>query len=403
MSEATKKMRLHAFECPVSPRQAVGWIVMFGSAGVYYGLCIPFLPFSYQYPLAFVYAAIFVLGFILWLLLSLSQPGHPALKLHPGDDELLAQISHNPEHQARSCVSCKISTCKNTKHCKLCHKCIINFDHHCVWLNTCIGGRNYRVFLALIFTLFSLLVFQLSVTLFILSNMNDEQFIAQARASLLNSSLAHLIFLVGMSVAPLLTALALAALLSFNVLLLYRNQTTYQYLMEQRTREDQEAEKEEQERLKSKQPQLEAQKEEIYRQWKQEQERAKAKRKGGAGGGGTGGGVSSTPAVSTPQPQKDLEVKMEMGYEERFSMAQGPSGPFVPASAIIELSAVSPHVEHASDSDAHEAHPIARDRSHSLPEVSPGGKSAHPSTEQGQGFPRRFSALLGMSDEKDVE
>jgi hypothetical protein len=38
----------------------------------------------------------------------------------------------------------------SSKHCRECNKCVLGFDHHCVWLNTCIGTANYLSFLALL-------------------------------------------------------------------------------------------------------------------------------------------------------------------------------------------------------------------------------------------------------------
>lgn len=46
------------------------------------------------------------------------------------------------------CTDCQLEVQATTKHCNQCGICIDRFDHHCVWLNLCIGGRNYRLFIA---------------------------------------------------------------------------------------------------------------------------------------------------------------------------------------------------------------------------------------------------------------
>eukprot|EP00441_Pelagodinium_beii_P033970 CAMPEP_0197643232 /NCGR_PEP_ID=MMETSP1338-20131121/16628_1 /TAXON_ID=43686 ORGANISM="Pelagodinium beii, Strain RCC1491" /NCGR_SAMPLE_ID=MMETSP1338 /ASSEMBLY_ACC=CAM_ASM_000754 /LENGTH=222 /DNA_ID=CAMNT_0043216463 /DNA_START=296 /DNA_END=964 /DNA_ORIENTATION=+ len=35
------------------------------------------------------------------------------------------------------------------------NKCVDGFDHHCLWLNTCVGARNYRLWLAFIVVLWA--------------------------------------------------------------------------------------------------------------------------------------------------------------------------------------------------------------------------------------------------------
>ena len=32
-------------------------------------------------------------------------------------------------------------------HCNMCNNCVQEFDHHCVWLGTCIGKKNYALFI----------------------------------------------------------------------------------------------------------------------------------------------------------------------------------------------------------------------------------------------------------------
>ena len=64
------------------------------------------------------------------------------------------------------CYSCSAYRPPRTSHCSLCDNCVERFDHHCLWLGTCIGRRNYRYFYFLTLCINLSAVFQVGYSLY---------------------------------------------------------------------------------------------------------------------------------------------------------------------------------------------------------------------------------------------
>lgn len=51
-------------------------------------------------------------------------------------------------YYAKDCRTCLVRRPARSKHCSICGHCTARYDHHCPWINNCVGARNLRWFLS---------------------------------------------------------------------------------------------------------------------------------------------------------------------------------------------------------------------------------------------------------------
>lgn len=73
-----------------------------------------------------------------------------------------SNVHHPSIFKLKFCPTCQIFMPPRSHHCGACNSCVIMFDHHCFWLGTCIGKRNYRGFYMLLVTVLVLSASQLT-------------------------------------------------------------------------------------------------------------------------------------------------------------------------------------------------------------------------------------------------
>ncbi|XP_055683146.1 palmitoyltransferase ZDHHC8 isoform X1 [Lutzomyia longipalpis] len=179
----------------------------------YYVSRFPWVP-AYQGVITFFVIANFTLA-------SFMDPGviPKALPDEDREDEFRAPLYKNADINGitvrmKWCVTCKFYRPPRCSHCSVCNQCIEKMDHHCPWVNSCIGRRNYRFFF---FFLISLSIHMLSIfTLCLIFVLHNKERLAQVDVIVALVLIAIIIVL----------AIPVFGLTGFHMVLVSRGRTT---------------------------------------------------------------------------------------------------------------------------------------------------------------------------------
>ena len=94
------------------------------------------------------YILLTIIFFSFYIKLILSNPGIPKDFLTINNIKRIMSQKEVKINLFKYCPKCLVKKSKNIRHCVICDQCIQGFDHHCYWVNNCIGKNNYNCFIA---------------------------------------------------------------------------------------------------------------------------------------------------------------------------------------------------------------------------------------------------------------
>ena len=130
---------------------------------------------KYFYDVLFIlYVVMTIIFTILYLILLIKDPGY----IKENEKYNIEDIIFKKRENLRNfCIKCRVYFTENIRHCIICDKCCKGFDHHCYWINNCVGDNNYCLFLIFLIVCLVDLILKLFISITnLIINFNEQDY-----------------------------------------------------------------------------------------------------------------------------------------------------------------------------------------------------------------------------------
>mmetsp|Transcript_21636 Transcript_21636/g.49271 ORF Transcript_21636/g.49271 Transcript_21636/m.49271 type:complete len:334 (-) Transcript_21636:62-1063(-) len=198
---------------------------------VYFDILCPILLQKMRYGGAMVCIATFVGVIILFNVLYnyakaiCVDPGRPPTYEKVLEDHA-SMIESGSAARPRPCRRCELSKPHRAHHCSVCKRCVLKMDHHCPWINNCVGFGNYRYFMLFMIWMWVLCVYGMLLFWPFLTDALGPRHFTSYRNGCMQSCRKYITFVFTLAAC---IAAVLCMMAGFHLYLVLTNQTTIEF------------------------------------------------------------------------------------------------------------------------------------------------------------------------------
>uniref|UniRef100_A0A0D6R576 S-acyltransferase n=1 Tax=Araucaria cunninghamii TaxID=56994 RepID=A0A0D6R576_ARACU len=172
---------------------------------------------------AIIFTGLTLMSLVCYTLAIVKDPGQvpPSYMRDLEDPNVSMHEVKRKGGDLRYCQKCGHYKPPRAHHCRVCKRCVLRMDHHCVWINNCVGHENYKAFFLFVLYVVIACIYALVLLVgFAVEELREDEH--------QSGNIFKTYYIVCASILIPLT-LALVVLLVWHMYLLSHNKTTIEY------------------------------------------------------------------------------------------------------------------------------------------------------------------------------